>query len=67
MDVIEEKVKDILDNSKQKFSSSGVISVVVNNIDDLIKELEIIKRVYNKKPFDAIQYELIWCVNNKNR
>jgi len=61
MDVVDERVKDILDNSKQKFSSSGVISVAVSNIDDLIKELEIIKIVYSKKPFDVIQYELIWC------
>ena len=58
---VEEYVEEILESSEQKISTSGWNSVVIDTKDDLEKVLEVIRRVYEKKPCDLIQFELVWC------
>lgn len=57
--LINEDVKDYLDQSKYKVGIAGC-SIAINNISELEKELEVIKRVFKKKPFAGLRVEMEW-------
>jgi len=47
-------IKDILESSEKKVAISQ-FSVVIDDIKDLEEIIEILREVYNRKPFDSIE------------
>ena len=58
---IEERVEEIVRQSKYKPRSSHAgFTVVIDNLEHLEKELEIVRRVYKKRPFNSICVSMEW-------
>jgi len=58
---IEEKVEEIVRQSKCKTKTTHAgWTVVIDNLEELEKQFEIIRRVYKKRPFDSICFSMEW-------
>jgi hypothetical protein len=52
-------IEEILESSEKKVAISQ-FSVVIDDIKDLEEIIEVLREVYNRKPFDSVEIELVW-------
>lgn len=59
MDVNEEEVQNALEETKYPHYSHGRYACI-DNVDDFEYEVKLLREIYRRKPFTALEWKTIW-------